>query len=398
MFELTSSPLITASLKKRGNFFSAALLAVSFFAAQACSTDARTGNSDASSAEEAPAPEAVKHRVTEIASGLSHPWGMAFLPEGGMLVTERSGHLRMLDTDHNLSEPLKGVPEVFAKGQGGMLDVAIDPDFSENRMVYLSFSEPGKGKEAGTALGRGKLTDQGIEDFQVIFRQEPKAEGGIHFGSRIVFHEGHLYLTLGERNRRDLLQDLSVHLGTIVRINPDGSVPADNPFAGREGAREEIWSYGHRNVQGADIDPATGLLWVSEMGPLHGDELNLVKKAENYGWPEVSWGNEYNGDPIPDHDTRDEFVLPVTYWEPSIAPSGMTFYTGSVFPQWEGYLFIGGLQSMGLVVVKVTGESAEEVDRIDLEARTRDVKQAPDGSLYVLTDEGNGRVLRIHAQ
>ncbi len=348
--------------------------------------------------EEATLPPGNTNVATQqLTDGLEHPWGMAFLPDGSLLITERPGKLRVLSTDNQLSEPISGLPSVFAAGQGGMLDVAIDPDFENNKLVYLSFSEPGPDNTAGTALGRGVLTEEGLSDFEVIFRQVPKASGGIHFGSRIAFKDGHLYLTLGERNQRDQLQNLGVHLGTIVRINPDGSVPADNPFVNEPGALPEIWTYGHRNVQGSAFDPSTGNFWTHEFGPLHGDELNLVVAGSNYGWPEVSWGDEYNGDPIPDHDTRPEFTDAVIWWNPTIAPSGMDFYTGDMFPQWQNHLLIGGLQSLGLVMVKVNGDTAEESSRLDLGARIRDVKQAPDGSVYVITDEGNGKVIRIYA-
>lgn len=350
-------------------------------------------NKNDSTAQESAAP--TEQKTTTLAEGLSNPWGMAFLPDGLLLITERSGNLRILDTQNALSEPLTGVPAVFANSQGGLLDVAIDPEFADNNLVYLSYAEAGPGGTAGTALGRGELTPSGISNFTVLFRQEPKAEGGIHFGSRIVFHEGYLYLTMGDRNQRHLLQDLSVHLGTVIRINPDGSIPADNPFVGQAGANEEIWSYGHRNVQGADIDPATGNLWVSEMGPQHGDEVNHVVKGQNYGWPVVSWGSEYGGEPIPNHDTEPQFATPAHWWEPSIAPSGMTFYTGTMFPQYQGHLLIGGLRAMGIVVVKIDNTEAEEVGRIELDARIRDVQQAPDGAIYVLTDEPSGKLMRI---
>lgn len=335
--------------------------------------------------------------VTEHAVGLSNPWGMAFLPDGRLLVTERTGQLRILNTDGQLSEPLSGVPAVYANFQGGLLDVAIDPDFEEDQFVYLSFAEESGGL-IGTALGRGVLSESGITDFEVLFRVTPKTDGGAHFGSRILFSEGYLYLTLGDRFQLDMLQDLSTHLGTIIRINPDGSIPGDNPFVNEPDALPEIYTWGHRNVQGSAIDPATGRIWVSEMGPLHGDELNMIEAGANYGWPEVSWGDHYDETPIPDHDTNTDFAAPAAWWNPSIAPSGIAFYTGSMFPALQGKLLIGGLQARGLVVVEVNGIAAQEVDRIDLDTRCRDVKVAPDGSIYVLTDESNGRVLRIHAE
>jgi len=340
--------------------------------------------------------EAGAIEVETLAQNLSHPWGMAFLPDRRLLVTERAGNLRILDTNNKLSAPLKGVPEVFAKGQGGLLDVALDPDFAQNRLVYLSFAEPGENNKATTALGRGKLEGNEIKDFKVIFRQEPYVEGPNHFGGRIVFTpEGHLFLTLGERFKFDPAQDLSNHMGTIVRIKPDGTVPKGNPFVGKQGAEDAIWSYGHRNIESAAIDPATNKLWVAEMGPLGGDELNQPVAGRNYGWPVVSWGKHYDGKKIPNPPTRPEFADAVIHWTPTISPSGMVFYTAKMFPAWQGSSLIGGLTSSGIVRVLVKGEKAEEVERIPLAVRTRDVEQAPDGSVYVLTDQANGKVLRL---
>lgn len=335
-------------------------------------------------------------KVDTIADNLNHPWGMAFLPDGRLLVTERSGNLRILRSDSTLSEPLQGVPEVFSKGQGGLLDVALDPDFSNNSLVYLAFSEPGDNSTASTALGRGKLNDERLDNFSVIFRQEPKVEGPNHFGGRIVFSpDGKLFLTMGERFKGDPAQDLYNHLGTIVRINPDGSVPEDNPFTDRPNAKPEIWSYGHRNIESAAFDPATNLLWIAEMGPQNGDELNQPVAGENYGWPVVSWGEHYDGRDIPDPPTRPEFADAVLHWTPVISPSGMIFYTGDMFSEWQNDMLIGGLSSQGIVRVRINGKEAKEVERISLGARIRDVKQAPDGSVYVLTDQGNGKILRL---
>jgi aldose sugar dehydrogenase len=334
--------------------------------------------------------------VQSLTDGLTHPWGMAFLPDGRVLVTERPGNLRILDTENNLTDPLPGVPEVFAQGQGGMLDVALDPDFQNNQYVYLSFSEPGQGGTASTALGRGRFENNQIVDFTVIFRQEPKVSGPNHFGSRIVFSpEGHIFLTLGERFQFDPAQDLSNHMGTIVRLNRDGSIPDDNPFVGQENAADEIWSYGHRNIQAAIIHPNTGELWIAEMGPRGGDELNRPEPGENYGWPEVSWGTHYDGRDIPDPPTRPEFTDAVLEWTPVISPSGMEYYDGEMFPEIRGNVLIGGLSARGIVRVIISGEEAEEVGRIDIGSRIRDVKQAPDGSIYALTDHSNGEVLRL---
>lgn len=333
--------------------------------------------------------------VTTLAGGLNHPWGMAFLPDGRLLVTERAGALRILDTDHTLSEPLQGTPEVFHRGQGGLLDVALGPDFSTNRFVYLSFAEPGRGG-ASTAVGRGVLEADSIRDFDVIFRQQPKVEGPNHFGGRIVFSpEGKLFLTTGERFKFDPAQDRSNHLGTVIRINPDGTIPDDNPFIEQENAENAIWSYGHRNILSAAMDPETGTLWIAEMGPLGGDELNQPAAGRNYGWPVVSWGKHYDGTDIPDPPTHPEFADAVLHWIPSISPSGMVFYTGEMFPNWRGSTLIGGLTSRGLVRVNIDGEQAKEVERMALGARIRDVEQGPDGAVYVLTDQNNGKIWRL---
>ena len=335
-------------------------------------------------------------KVKTVVDSLTHPWGMAFLPDNRLLVTERAGQLRILDTDSTLSEPVKGVPDVFNTGQGGLLDVALDPDFENNQWVYLSFSEPGEDSTASTALGRGKWEEDQIKDFTVIFRQEPKVNGPNHFGGRIVFApDGKLFLTLGERFKFDPAQDLSNHLGTLVRINPDGSVPSDNPFVGQEDAKDEIWSYGHRNTESAAIDPATDKLWIVEMGPMGGDELNQPTAGTNYGWPVVSWGDDYDGEDIPNPPTHPEFADAVIHWTPTISPSGMLFYTGNMFPEWQNTALIGGLTASGIVRVRIDGEQAEEVERIPLSARIRDIEQAPDGSLFVLTDEEKGKILHL---
>jgi glucose/arabinose dehydrogenase len=334
--------------------------------------------------------------VKTVVEDLNHPWGIAQLPDERLVITERSGQLRVLNSDGTLSDPVEGVPEVFNTGQGGLLDVVLDPDFQNNQMIYLSFAEPGEDSTAATALGRGKMVDNRIEDFEVIFRQEPKVAGPNHFGGRIVFTpEGQIFLTLGERFKFEPAQNFDNHLGTIVRINPDGSVPEDNPFVDQAEAENEIWSYGHRNIQSAAIDPATNKLWVAEMGPMGGDELNQPVAGNNYGWPVVSWGSDYDGASIPDPTTRPEFADAVIHWTPTISPSGMIFYTGEMYTEWQGTALIGGLTASGIVRVQINGEQAEEVERIPLVARVRDIEQAADGSIYVITDEKNGKLLHL---
>ena len=339
--------------------------------------------------------EAGMLKIEIVTDGLTHPWGLAFLPDGQMLVTERPGALRLVTKDGTKSKPLSGVPKVFAEGQGGLLDVAIDRDFKSNRLVYLSYSESGEGG-ARTAVARGKLGETGLEDVEVIFRQEPKVSGPYHFGSRLAFApDGTLFITLGERFTFERAQDLTNDLGKIVRINPDGSIPKDNPFVGREYARPEIWSYGHRNPQGAAIHPETGKLWESEFGPQGGDEINIPLAGKNYGWPVVSWGEHYDGRQIPKPPTHPEFADAIAHWNPVISPSGITFYTADVIPAWKGNLLIAGLSSQAIVRLTLDGERVTAEERIPMGARIRDVVQGPDGALYALTDEENGRILSL---
>ena len=336
-------------------------------------------------------------KIETIVDSLDHPWGLAMLPDGRILLSERPGQLRVLDLrDSTLSDPIDGVPEVYAEGQGGLLDVVLDPDFATNRYVYLSYADPGPDSTASSAFGRGRWTGEAIEDFEPLFVQEYKLQGQKHFGSRIVFDSsGHIFFTMGERFQFEPAQDLKNHLGTVVRLNRDGSVPDDNPFVGSDTARAEIYSYGSRNIQAAAIDPATGQLWVAEMGPMGGDEFNAIQSGNNYGWPVVSWGDDYDGSPRPDPTTRPEFADAAIHWSPTISPSGLIFYTGDLFPEWKGSAMIGGLTASGIVRVAVDGMDAEEVERIPLVARTRALMQAPDGSIYVLTDADNGKVLHL---
>ena len=335
-------------------------------------------------------------KVETVTEGLEFPWGLAFLPDGRVLVTERAGRLRIVEKDGKVSEPLKGVPKLLAEGQGGLLDVALDPNFGDNRLVYLSFAELGE-DGAGTAVARGKLGKDRLENVEVIWRQKPKVEGRpLHFGSRLVFApDGTLFVTTGERFKFDPAQDLSTTLGKIVRINPNGSVPDDNPFVGQKGKLPEIYSYGHRHVQGAAIHPETGKLWESEFGPLGGDEINVIEPGKNYGWPLVSWGKHYDGKEIPDPPTRPEFTDAIKQWTPVISPSGITFYTADTIPGWKGNLLIAGLTAQGIVRLTLEGEKVTGEERIGLGERIRNVVQGPDGAVYALTDRSGGEILRI---
>jgi glucose/arabinose dehydrogenase len=342
--------------------------------------------------------------VTTMTKGLEHPWALAFLPDRqGMLVTERPGNLRVVSADGKLSAPLSGVPKVWAKGQGGLLDVALSPDFKQDRTVYLSYAEGGgEGDKAGTAVGRGRLSDDltAIKDFKVIFRQEPKLSVGNHFGSRLVFdRDGYLFITLGENNDRPTAQDLDKLQGKIVRIYPDGKVPDDNPFVGQAGVRPEIWSYGQRNPQGAALNPWTGTLWENEHGPLGGDEINIIERGKNYGWPIATHGINYSGQPIPEAKgkTAEGTVAPHHVWEKSPGVSGMAFYDADRFKAWQHNVFIGALVSQELIRLQLEGDKVVHEERLlsELNKRIRDVRQGPDGYLYVLTDEDDGGLYRI---
>jgi glucose/arabinose dehydrogenase len=315
-----------------------------------------------------------------------------------MLVTERPGRVRIVARDGTLSAPLGGVPRVEVGGQGGLLDVALAPDFATSRTIYLSYSEPGRLGAAGTTVARARLGETGLEGATPIFQQTPKVRSGVHFGSRLVFaRDGHLFITTGERGRRDDSQDLDRHLGKVIRVRPDGSVPTDNPFVNRRGAQPEIWSYGHRNLQGAALHPETGQLWTVEHGAQGGDEVNVPRAGRNYGWPVITYGRDYSGAAIGDGTTKAGMEQPVHYWDPSIAPSGMVFYTGDRFPEWRGNLFVGSLKFQVLVRLVLDGERVVREERLlqGLGGRVRDVRQGPDGFLYLLTDEGDGRILRL---
>ena len=353
-------------------------------------------------APRSPTPPSIDAPITveTVTGGLEHPWALAFLPDGRLVVTERPGRLRIVDAQGHLSAPLDGVPAVAARGQGGLLDVAVDPRFADNRTIYLSYAEPGDGGVAGTAVARAKLGEGKLEDVAVIYRQQPKVTGGNHFGSRIVFaRDGTLFVTLGERSNpepRVLAQDLNTHFGKTIRINKDGTVPRNNPFVGRANARPENYTWGQRNVQAAALHPTTGQLWTIEHGPRGGDELNKIEPGKNYGWPTISYGVEYQGPKLPGGRTQQQGMeQPVYYWDPVIAPSGMIFYTGALFPAWRNNIFVGGMGSQKLVRLVLNGDRVvgEEWLLQDQRQRIRDVNQGPDGAIYVATDGGS--ILRV---
>jgi aldose sugar dehydrogenase len=352
----------------------------------------------------APAADATKLTVKVIAGGLKNPWGLQFLPDGRMLVTERPGQMRIITADGKVSETVKGLPNVVNKGQGGLLDVLLAPDFATSGIVYFSYAEPRGYFTNATAVARAKLTLEGdsgsIADGVIIFRQEPAITSTYHYGSRLVFDKtGALFITTGERSsQKDSAQDLGTHLGKIIRVMPDGKIPSDNPFVGQDGKLPEIWSYGHRNIQGAAIDPATGKLWTTEHGAQGGDELNQPEARKNYGWPVITWGIDYSGAKIGEGTAKTGMEQPVYYWKPSIGTSGLAFYTGDRFKSWKGNLLAGGL-SAGVVerLVMDNGQVvAVEHLLTDQQQRMRDVRVGPDGAVYVLTDDAtDGRLLKL---
>jgi len=346
----------------------------------------------------APQPSATdRHQVEVVATGLEQPWGLEFMPDGRMLVTEKPGRLRLVGPDGALSAPVAGLPQVAYLGQGGLLDVALAPDFAASRRVFWTYAEPRTGGAAATAAASGVLSPDGasLSDVRVIFRQEPAYDSGLHFGSRLVFaRDGRLFITTGDRGQDAPAQDLANHVGKVVRINADGSVPADNPFVDQADVRPELWSLGHRNIQGAALHPDTGRLWTVEHGAQGGDELNQPEGGRNYGWPVITYGINYDGRPIGEDTAKPGLEQPIYYWDPVIAPGGMDFYLGGLFPTWRGSLFIAGLQQTGLVRLTFDGDRVTREERLSLGVRVRDVKAGPDGRLYVL-DESNGRILRL---
>jgi glucose/arabinose dehydrogenase len=342
--------------------------------------------------------EAHSFRVVRLIEGLEHPWALAFLPDGRLLVTERPGRLRMVAKDGRLvSQPLSGLPAIAPYGQGGLLDVALHPRFSENGLIYISYVARGEG--VGTEVARGRLVANRLDAVEVIFRQQPKGSGGRHFGSRLVFdRDGFLYITLGDRGEMERAQRPDDHAGSVIRLHDDGRVPKDNPFVGRPGWKPEKYTLGNRNMQGAALHPQTGLVWTHEHGPQGGDEINVIRAGVNYGWPVITYGVQYViGTRIGEGTHKAGMAQPLYYWVPSIAPSGMAFYTGDRFPGWRGDLFVGALRDQMLVRLKLDGEKVVKEERLLKNAigRIRDVRNGPDGLLYLLTDEPRGMLARL---
>lgn len=338
-------------------------------------------------------------RVVQLASGLEHPWGLALLPDGRMLVTERPGRVRIVAADGELGPPLGATPPVFVGGQGGMLDVALDPNFAENRLIYLSYSHA-EGSATTTRVARARLGETALQDVTVIFSAEPMITSRNHFGSRLAFlPDGTLLVTVGDRfGERDRAQELDNHLGKVVRITTDGGVPADNPFVARAGARPEVWTYGHRNPQGLVVDQGTGAVWEQEHGPRGGDEINRLRPGANYGWPVITYGEEYTGGKIGEGTAKAGMEQPDWVWVPSIAPSGMTLYMGDAFPNWRGDLLVGALAGEMLVRLDLDGEGRITGEERMLEGelgRIRDVRTGPDGSVYLITDDDPGGIFRL---
>lgn len=346
--------------------------------------------------------ERTSFALVEVVAGLQHPWGLAFLPDGDMLVTERPGRLRRIGRGGSVSAPIAGVPEVYADGQAGLLDVALSPGFASDRLVYLAFAEPNlRGNLCGTAVARGRLEGTSLRDVKVIYRQEPKLSAGTHVGARLVFADnGDLFVTQGEnRVAAEAAQQLDKLQGKLVRIRPDGAIPQDNPYVGRKDARPEIWSYGHRNMQGAALHPLTRRLWTSEHGPMGGDELNIPQAGRNYGWPVITNGLDYNGDPVPGSVGRiaPGMEAPHYAWDKSPGLSGMLFYSGKSIPAWRGNLFLGALATSELIRLELDGDRIVHEERLLHERgeRIRDVREGPDGSIWLLVDADEGKLLKL---
>ena len=338
-----------------------------------------------------------RFHLVKVTEGLEHPWGLAFLPDGRMLVTERPGRLRIVADGWLVPEPVAGVPEVWNDGQGGLLDVALHPGFAENGLVYLSYSSPDDDDDAATAVARGRLVGDRLEDVEEIYVALPRDDNGRHFGSRLVFADGYLFVSAGDRGDSDRAQELDDPAGSIVRLHDDGRVPEDNPFVGTAGARPELYSVGHRNPQGMTLEAATGRIYAIEHGPKGGDELNLIEPGVNYGWPVITHGKSYMGFKIGEGTRKEGMAQPVHYWVPSISPSGLMIYDADRFPAWQGSFFAGALSGELVVRLEVAGGKVVVEERMleDLEERFRDVRQGPDGLIYLLTDHPEGMLLRL---
>ena len=329
----------------------------------------------------------------------NEPWAMTFLPDGDLLVTEKPGTLLLVHLDDRSKVPVKGVPKVAYGGQGGLGDIILHPQYKDNHWIYLSYAEQDASGKRGAVVVRAQFRPASakpkLENLEVIWRQKPKVSGSGHYSHRLAFSpDGHLFITSGERQKQTPAQSWTQNLGKVIRINADGSVPPDNPFQDKGELAKTFWSLGHRNLLGIAFD-RQGQLWTHEMGPRHGDEFNLTIGGDNYGWPIVSWGDQYSGIPIPDHDTRPEFNAPEVYWVPTVAPSGLIIYDGSMFPKWQGNAFIGGLRSKSLVRIRIEGDQADEVERFAMGKRIREVEQGPKGAIWVLEDKRGGRLLRL---
>ena len=337
-------------------------------------------------------------RVEKFAA-FDEPWAMTFLPGGDLLVTEKSGTLLLVSADGSSKVAVSGVPEVAYGGQGGLGDVILHPDYATNSLIYLSYAEKGKSGHKGAAVAVARFHhDPGapaLKNLRVIWRQEPKTTGSGHYSHRLAFSpDKMLFISSGERQKQKPAQDLNQNLGKIIRLNPDGSVPSDNPFQDSGELAKTFWSIGHRNILGIAF-AQDGRLWTHEMGPRHGDEFNLIVPGDNYGWPLVSWGNQYSGKDIPDHDTRPDLNAPEVYWVPTVAPSGLIIYDGDLFTEWQGDAFIGGLASKSLLRIRIDGDNAEEVERFSMGKRIREVEQGPEGAIWILEDKSGGRLLKL---
>lgn len=337
--------------------------------------------------------------VAESFGEFDQPWAMTFLPSGDLLVTEKSGKLLLVNLKDGSKVTVTGLPKIAYGGQGGLGDIILHPQYNKNNWIYLSYAEQDQAGNKGAVVARAQLrldtAKPKLENFEVIWRQTPKVSGSGHYSHRMAFSpDGHLFITSGDRQKQTPAQSWDQNLGKVIRLNADGSVPHDNPFQDKGELAKSFWSLGHRNMLGISFDKQ-GKLWTHEMGPRHGDELNLTTRGDNYGWPIVSWGNHYSGIPIPNHDTRPEFNAPEAYWVPTVAPSGLVIYNGSLFPKWQGNAFIGGLRSRSLLRIKIEGDQAKEVERFDMGERIREVEQGPKGAIWVLEDKRDGRLLRL---